>query len=241
MGRKMTENNLYFIQLLQKAFKSSDRKLAFKAAIEEIKSKGILPEYRKGYDNFLAFMNAIEEHLMSEPELMDDLKTGIIETKMIDLLTDTFTGSVKEKQEIINLIKADPGMLLTYNELKAEMAEFLPKNPRLLIEIEKDGNPFASFAHVASSESILIKGVTPGNYIIKLSTGLLIWQGQINDKQLIWKKAFPKEKVKAAAETKVIGQKSSVTEPLLNGELILEVFPGLESGAIQITFRKANA
>jgi len=237
----MTENNLYFIQLLQKAFKSSDSALAFKEAIEEIKSKGKLPEYREGYDNFLAFINAIEDHLISQPELIEDLKTGILETEMIDLLTDTFTGSDKEKQEIINLIKADPGMLLAYNELKAEMAEFLPKDLPMLIEIEKDGNPFASFAHEPSSESILIKGITSGNYVIKLSTGLFIWQGNLSDKQLIWKKAFPKEKLKAAAETKIIGQKASFTEPLLKGELILEVFPGLESGAIQLTFRKTNA
>jgi hypothetical protein len=236
----MTENNLYFIQLLQKAFKSSDRKLAFKAAIEEIKSKGKLPEYREGYDNFLAFINAIEEYLLSQPELIEDLKAGIIETKMIDLLTDTFSGSDKEKREIITLIKADPEMRLAYNELKVEIAELLPTDMPLLIEIEKDGNPFASFAQVASSESILIKGVTPGNYVIKLSTGLLIWQGDLSDKQLIWKKAFPKEKLKAAAETKIIGQKSSFAEPLLERELLLEVFPGLESGAIQLTIRKTN-
>jgi hypothetical protein len=235
----MSENNgLYFIRLLQQAYNSSDRQKAFGAALEEIRSKGNLPEYRDGFENFQFFLKVLDEYAYTKTDIVSDLKAGILEAKVIDILTDTFAGSDKERQTIIDVLKADPRFLSEFQSLKAEIEEFLPRGSSIMIKIEKDGQLFASFAYSPSSERSLVKGITPGSYSIKLSTGLLIWQGKLSEKELIWTKAFPREKVKAAAETKAIGQKTSHSEPLLNGELTLEIFPGLESGAIQLSVRK---
>jgi hypothetical protein len=235
----MTENqNLYFIRLLQKAFRSPDKKRAMKAAIDEIESKSKLAEYSEGYRNFQAFLKAIDKYASSEPEIAGSLGAEIIESKMIDILTNTFQGNEKDKQAISELLKADPGLLSDYEALKTEISEFLPAEASIMIEILKDGRSYASFAYEPSTKLISVKGITLGSYVIKLSTGLLLWGGQLQEKELIWTKAFPKEKVKAAAETKAIGRKASLSKPLLNGELILEVFPGLESGAIQLSVGK---
>jgi hypothetical protein len=231
----MTENqNLYFIRLLQEAFRNPDRKRAMKAAIDEIESKSTLAEYREGYRNFQAFLQAIDKYASSEPEIASGLGAEAMESKMIEILTNTFEGNEKDKQAIIELIKADPGLLSDYEALKTEISEFLPAETAIMIEILKDGRPYTSFAYKPLSSLISVKGITPGSYAIKLSTGLLLWEGHLQEKELIWTKAFPKEKVKAAAETKAIGRKASLSKLLLNGELTLEVFPGLESGAIQL-------
>jgi hypothetical protein len=235
----MTENqNLYFIRLLHEAFRNPDRKRAIKAAIDEIESKKKLAEYREGYRNFQAFLKAIDKYASSDPEIAGSLGAEIIESKMIDILTNTFQGNEKDKQAISELLKSDPGLLSDYEALKTEISEFLPTETLIIIEILKDGRSYASFAYEPSTKLISVKGITPGSYAIRLSTGLLLWEGQLREKELVWTKAFPKEKVKAAAETKAIGRKASLSKPLLNGELTLEVFPGLESGAIQLSVRK---
>jgi hypothetical protein len=218
----MAENNdLYFIQMLQKAFKDPDKRQALLAAIEEIKAKGKMPEYRGGFKNFRSFIKVLDEYASTEPDIVSGLKAEILETKIIDILTDTFAGSEKEKQAIIDVIKADSGLMSEYQALKAELEEFLSEESAIFIEIEKDGHLFTSFGYTQSSELTLIGQVFPGNYTIKLSTGFLIWQGELTERELIWTEAFPHEKVKAAAETKAIGRRSSHSEPLLNGELIL--------------------
>jgi hypothetical protein len=237
----MTENqNLYFIRLLQEAFRNPDRKRAIKAAIDEIESKSKLAEYREGYRNFQAFLRAIDKYASSEPEIAGSLGAEIIESKMIDILTNIFQGNEKDKQALMKLIKTDSGLLSDYEALKTEISEFLPTETLIMIEILKDDRYYASFAYEPSTKLISVKGITPGSYTIRLSTGVLLWEGQLQEKELIWTKAFPKEKVKAAAETKAIGQKASHSEPLLNGELTLEIFPGLESGAILLSIRKSE-
>lgn len=237
----MTENlNLYFIRLLQKAFRSPDKKRAMEEAIDEIESKSKLSEYREGYRNFQAFLKAIDKYASSEPEITGSLGAEIIESKMIDILTNTFEGDEENKRAIIEFIKADPGLLSDYEALKTEISEFLPTEASIMIEILKDGSLYASFVYEPLSKLISVKGLTAGSYAIRLSTGLLLWEGQLTEKELIWTKAFPKEKVKAAAETKAIGRKASLSKPLLNDELTLEVFPGLESGAIQLSIRKSE-
>jgi hypothetical protein len=235
----MIENqNLYFIRLIQKAFRSPDKKRALKTAIDEIESKSKLAEYREGYRNFQAFLRAIDKYASSEPEIASGLAAEIIESKMIDILTNTFQGNEKDKRAIMELIKADAGLISDFEALKPEISEFLPEEASIMIEILKDGRPYASLAYEPFATLISVKGITPGGYAMRLSTGLLLWEGQLQEKELIWTKAFPKEKVKAAAETKAIGLKASLSKPLLNGELTLEVFPGLESGAIQLSVRK---
>jgi hypothetical protein len=234
----MTENqNLYFIRLLQKAFRSPDKKRAMRAAIDEIESKSKLAEYREGYRNFQAFLKAIDKYASSEPEIASGLAAEIIELKMIDILTNTFQGNEKDKRAILELIKADPGLLSDYEALKIEISEFLPAEASIMIEIIKNGSLYTSLAYEPSSTLVSVKGITPGSYAIRLSTGLLLWEGQLQEKELIWTRAFPKEKVKAAAETKAIPRKASLSKPLLNGEFTLEIFPGLESGAIQLSVR----
>ncbi len=235
----MTENqNLYFIRLLQAAFRNPDRKRAIMAAIDEIESKKKLAEYREGYRNFKVFLKAIDSYASSDPEIAGSLGAEIIESKMIDILTNTFQGNEKDMQAIMKLIEADPGLLSDYETLKTEISEFLPTDTVIMIEILKDGRSYASFAYEPSTKLVSVKGITPGSYTIRLSTGLLLWEGQLQEKELIWTKAFPREKVKAAAETKAISRKASLSESLLKGELILEIFPGLESGAIQLSVGK---
>lgn len=235
----MTESrDLHFIRILLNAFGSKDKKEALKAAFKEIKNKGKLPEYRTASKNFEKFLKIVDDSVSSQPDIRHNLETEMSESTLIDLVTDTFPGNDEEKQKVLSLIKKNPGLLSEYERIRNELSEFLPKPEQVQIEIEKNGKPLGLFEFDTATSRILVREVEPGDYLVKLSSGLLLWQGNLSREKLVWTSAFPGEKLPAAAETEPLRRKPSYREDLAEGEIRLEILPGLESGAMLLTLRK---
>ncbi len=72
-----------------------------------------------------------------------------------------------------------------------------------------------------------------------LDTGWVIWQGELTERDLIWMAAFPDVPLDLAADTDETSARTTREESLLDGELILRVIPGLESGNIELEYRQA--
>jgi len=232
----MTDSqNLYFIGILQQALDSSDVTVALKLAFQEIETKGKLPDYREGYKKYQDFMRVVDDYVSSEPELKNEIKFEIMESRIIDLVSGTFEGSEQEKKQILELISEKAEFLSEYERMRDELSEFLPGPAPIQVEIVRDGQSLGFYEFDEKSPTILIKDVLPGEYAIRLVTGRLLWQSELANEKLCWKDAYPKQKLPAAAETGVIRQKATITENLLGGEIRLEVFPGVESGAIVLT------
>lgn len=84
------------------------------------------------------------------------------------------------------------------------------------------------------TEAVSVPGIVPDQYSLSLSTGRLIWEGTILPEQVLWAEACPGRDLKIAAQTGDLEQEATHVESLLNGELELRLYPGLEAGTMRI-------
>ena len=105
------------------------------------------------------------------------------------------------------------------------------------IEVLKDGEPIASFA--VTEVPIKLMNIDPGQYTIRLSTGRVLWEDQLLKKHLIWLDAYGDEDLPMAAKTEEdAAARPTVSDPLMGGELTMDVIPGLKSGEIRFNHGK---
>jgi len=233
-------NNLYFVRILQAAFLERDRTRVLKSAMEEIIALGNAPEYREGYRNFQNLMKALENEVVPDVALVDDVTAETLEARMLDIVTNSIEGSEDDKQVVMQLIQENPELRLALQEMRNSLAILFPGDPAVEIEVEKDGFSFGLYRLEAGIDRIVIPGIQEGEYAVKLSTGLLLWQGRLRAEDILWHLAFPGQKLPAAAETKMLRQQPILASDLLDGEVRLELFPTLESGTIVLTFKRPN-
>jgi hypothetical protein len=104
---------------------------------------------------------------------------------------------------------------------------------QIVLVVEREGDKFGSICIDPSGEIGRLPGIIPGSYTICLSTGRLLWKGELGEADLVWAKAFPGRPLALAADTKGGHQLPSRKEPL-GGGLTLLVFPGVEAGEISV-------
>jgi hypothetical protein len=79
--------------------------------------------------------------------------------------------------------------------------------------------------------------IVPGHYELVLDSGLLLWEGHLRARELFWSLAFPGQELDLAADTGESQMQPTVEDAALGGELILRVYPWLESGRVEVEVR----
>ena len=87
----------------------------------------------------------------------------------------------------------------------------------------------------------VVKGIEPGDYRLKLDTGRVLWEGHLSEKDLVWSKAFPGEDLSMAADTEGTPRRLTREFDLLDGMLTLRVYPGVETGSLEIELKDARS
>ena len=77
-----------------------------------------------------------------------------------------------------------------------------------------------------------------GNYSIRLSNGRVLWEGNIEAKDVIWKSAYPEKEYPMAAATQKDESNQTKSIKLLNREMSLNFYAGMESGRIALFLTK---
>lgn len=221
---------LYFIPLIEDALNSTKPKAALAEALMKIRQFGMAEGYKEGYVQFQSFMrNIIASHIVDapdrEPSLRDDIYRLIHE-----LVTDSYDGSDEEKKVLIEAFAKDEKWQPEYDRIKSNLEEFLFPQPTLTIEILKDDRVIASLS--PSELPTKLTDIGPGRYTVRLSNGRVLWEDQLLKKHLLWLEAFTDEDLPMAARTEDM-TKATVSEPLMNGELTLDVIPGLKQGVLR--------
>ena len=80
-----------------------------------------------------------------------------------------------------------------------------------------------------------MSGLVPGAYTLRMAIGRILWEGSLGRQDLEWAAAHPGRPLDLAADTG-----DELVEPtreysLLRGELVMKVFPGLETGTMTIS------
>lgn len=228
--------SLYFIPLIDEALGSDSPKLALAHAFKKINELGRTKEYENGFLQFRAFMKTIvESHIGDSAERKQTIRDAIYQL-LYDLVTNSYDGSDKEKNAMIESFIKDKNWRSEYERIKSELADFMEPNPPMGIEVTKDGKMIASFA--VTEVPINMTKVDPGQYIVMLSNGMILWEGKLLKKHLVWLEAYGDKDLPMAAKTEKDTPQTTLSEPLMGGDLIMDVIPDLQSGEIRFSYGK---
>jgi hypothetical protein len=153
-----------------------------------------------------------------------------------DLATDTFEGDEEQKEAMIGTLRSYPEWDAEYVRIVEEAQALFPPRIQLRVEVLRKTQIIGSFP--ISPDPAIIGAITPGNYTVQFSNGRILWEGELAKEDLIWAYAFPEKDLAMAAETEVSQREPTRKISLLNGEITVSVFAGLETGQIRIESAK---
>jgi hypothetical protein len=229
----MSDNHkLYFIPIIARAIESTNQKRAMIEAFDKIVEFGEKREYKEGYRQFSEFIKATFMVTDEEDDQKIELIKIAIRRLIYDLVTDTFEGDEKQKEALVAAFKNNPQWNNEFNRIENEAQPFLAPEMPIEIELLIGENLVESF--LISNIPTTISSIFPGNYVIRFSNGRFIWEGEISREDVIWTYAFPQKDFPMAAKTETLQQEPTRKISLLDGELVIHVFAGLESGRLLI-------
>ena len=216
----MLSDELYFMAVLTEALSNPEPQTSLPGAFEKIRRLGKRQQYREGFENFGYFMNRV----FSRYETVEKQywRSMIIEEAAKSLGDGTINNGgadsvCKDEWETINAhVQQSARSLHPVIDLFCGAA----KIDRL------------TFAKDITTRSVC--DIAPGFYALKLDTGRLLWEGQFTAGDLIWEDAFKGKDVRLAADSEGLDQGPTRRIDLLDGQMAVSIFAGIESGAIEL-------
>jgi hypothetical protein len=108
------------------------------------------------------------------------------------------------------------------------------EEPLIELVVTTDGETIASFPISPCEFSPRVHDAMPGFYTFQLSTGRILWMGELLRKDLFWLEAYPRSELDLAADTADLKPEPTQKIKILDGEFIIYVFPGFEGGIIEV-------
>jgi len=229
------DNEMYFIKWITEAFKQENRETALAAALEKIKTLGSRPEYAEGYQQFQVFMSLVNNHIKKNGHKA--LSENIIRALMIELATDTFDGDDQQKKNMLDIIQSNPDWQNEYQTLSTQIQQLQKPFESLKISVLRNDQSVGTVSLTQQDNIQTVGHLIPGFYKLMLSTGRLLWEGALDEQDLLWAKAHAGQPFKMAADSGQAKAKPVKTIPILEGELQLNIFAGVETGSLEIKLK----
>ncbi len=121
--------------------------------------------------------------------------------------------------------------------MSIDRTESGPKYYQMEIMIERNSETIDSIAIEDLPVTRTIRSLTPGVFTVRLKTGRMLWEGKLTYKDLMWAAAFPERALDMAADSGETLNQTTLEIRLLDGEIILRIFPEIESGRMDIEIR----
>lgn len=208
-------NELYFLPILLQALQSSQPKESLLQAFQRIQTLGQHPEYREGFRQFQQFMNEVKKSASGNAKSKPSNDSIHIDELAFDS---------DDRKEL---------------ELWLAEMEDIPELPSgFEIGLEKNGRSFKNACLSKSQRCVSIGNLQPGLYTLKLTTGWALWEGELTAEDLLWTAAFPGQALALAADTEAKPGDPSREFLLLEGEIVIKIFPGIESGSMEISWQE---
>ena len=231
-------NDLYFIPIIAEALRQKDPEGALRRAFDRIKLLGEQQPYVIGFEQFESFMAIVEAKRSTDHAGLSE--ANMVSTFLADLATDMFEGSEDERQKALSLIRSQPQLRREYDTLVGEI-QWLNRRPAgISITIFRENREFDLVLYEKIPDSKTVEDISPGHYRVTFTTGRLIWEGEFTERDLLWTRAFPGKPLRLAADT--VQEKDRPTREIitLDGEMVIRVFAGIESGRIEITIKPSG-
>ena len=104
----------------------------------------------------------------------------------------------------------------------------------LSLSVARDGRTIGTCAFDDSTRSGSVENILPGTYRLRLDTGLILWEGRINEREVLWTRAFPGEPLPMAADTGADAAGPTRTVDLTRTGILLRIYAGVEAGTMEI-------
>jgi len=108
----------------------------------------------------------------------------------------------------------------------------------ITIALEREGQVQQTAILTNPPSVCRFSGLVPGRYILRLSTGRVLWSDTLEKEDIEWAAAYPGRPLDLAADTDAIGASPTYEIPLLDGEIVIGIFPGLETGTLAVDLRR---
>jgi hypothetical protein len=223
-------DDLLFLKILQEAFEQEDTRQSVRQAVAQIKARASEASFARGYDNFRAFAETIESMMTRDSNLSQTLHDSLVHDCLLSFLTDDAEGTNLDEDYLLSIIAENPDL----QQLKDEISSLITEDLEPEIEVLRNGELLASTVCTEGSMPILVPGLTPGEYTVQLSNGRVLLSKRLESRDLRWKQAFPDKEYPAAAMTELTEGTATHSVSLLGNWLILEIYPGIESGILRI-------
>jgi hypothetical protein len=219
-------DTLYFIRILTEALRRPDLDAAMREAVAVILERQHAPEYRAAFRQCLQFVDSM---LSAD----DDLERETLTEVALRMALGRIIADPSESECLPNERPEDKGPHASYARAMTAMREFGVRSAPLMVQVRRNGDFVASFP-VPLAEVAVVRGLQPDSYAITLDTGRLLWSGELGPADLIWRHAFPGRPLGVAAESSAPSTTPTRRIILAVGTLIIVVYPGMETGSIQL-------
>jgi len=228
-------NNLDFILDLLDALDGPNPSAALAEAFRAIENLAVKPGYEQQTLHLKMFLNEVMrlipagwQHKSGDCSKLDPL--------MIALATDTFPGGAGAREAALRILFAHPGLLRDrYENILGDFEEEHAA-PSCVIRVLRDGVEIAAIPLEGGRQVHQIDRVTSGTYAFELLTGTLLLEINLRREDVEYASAFPGRALDLAAADSTSPQGTPTREiSVLSGEIMVNVFPGLESGTLTIT------
>jgi hypothetical protein len=227
---------LFFIRILVNAYDAPDRPKALQDAFETVQRLGLQPGYEQALAQCRAFLEEVVRQAPMRSQGEQSNNDSMIDLIIIGLATGTFDGTDAAKEALTTLVTSRPEWREKYECIRTDL-QFAPDVPgvvEIILARDDVDLPMLSFARGGATHTIA--HVLPGHYSMRLSTGRVLWAGELQREDVEWTAAFPGRALDlAAADARTLAGPPTREMRLLDGEVVMRIFPGLEAGAMVIT------
>ena len=234
---RVMNDDLYFLPLIADALEQPDPKEALKEAFENIKNLGRQSKFKQGFSQFQRFMNEVKSNWEKQPQTSEGMADKLARDLSHQLAAGLLEDDEKEAKSAMDLIALRPDWKQEFEKLLAETAGFEAPDSAPELIAEKEGERIGSIRFKNQPASKTIRNLKPGLYTIKLDTGRILWQDRLTENDLLWFYAFPEQDLDLAADTGEAMPRTTLEIRLLAGEVIIRVFPEIESGRLELEIR----
>jgi len=220
-------HNLYFIPILAKALTQADARKSLDNAFALIERLGHQELYAEGYRNFRQFMSESFKYrqLLDEQAvraaMLSHIESTAAETKVRDFLDQIQKDkSLRFKEE---------------HEALCREFDLCTQRTRIpTIQVICNGRELEQVSFPTQPGRRTVDGISPGHYVLKLDSGLVIWDGRLNAPDLVWTQALGERDLELAAETIEIRSRPVREIQVPEAAMILRTFAALEAGSLEI-------
>ena len=222
---------LYFIAIIAGSLRQTDPEDALRAAFEKIDRLGRQPRYAEDYQQFIRFMSEVCSQYGAR---FDDDEESIVDV-LAALLVERATRDPEDMEEVTGAEKQNASRWQAdYERLWNNLRSTMVRPPVCEVIVQRDGNPIATCPLDASETPRSVSGILPGDYSFVLETGRVLWEGHLDERDLLWTRAFPAGPLRMVADTGRSARSPTRQLELLEGALVVCVYPDLESGSLEI-------